>query len=94
MYLSLLHFMYQVSPLNYVHILHAQEIRLRLRPRYYIWFEKIHPFLDGNGRSRPAVIILDSFSWRIRFSGLVSFEEYLEVIGVNIILLLEKKHRM
>ena len=44
----------------------------------HFWFEKIHPFLDGNGRVGRLVI-----SWILKntgydFGGIVPFEEYLD----------------
>lgn len=45
----------------------------------HIWFEKIHPFLDGNGRVGRLLV-----AWILKrsgydFSGLVSLEEYLDL---------------
>lgn len=44
----------------------------------HIWFEKIHPFLDGNGRVGRLLSAYILKKGGYDFNGLVPFEEYLE----------------
>lgn len=45
----------------------------------HIWFEKIHPFLDGNGRVGRVLAQLILVGGGYRFSGVLPFEEYLDM---------------
>lgn len=44
----------------------------------HIWFEKIHPFLDGNGRVGRALVQQILVTGGYRFAGVLPFEEYLD----------------
>jgi Fic family protein len=44
----------------------------------HIWFEKIHPFLDGNGRVGRIITNLILVKGGYGFGGIVPFEEYLD----------------
>ncbi|MBI5620583.1 Fic family protein [Candidatus Gottesmanbacteria bacterium] len=45
---------------------------------FHIWFEKIHPFEDGNGRVGRVVSAIILRHGEYGFGGLVPFEEYLD----------------
>ncbi len=44
----------------------------------HIWFEKIHPFLDGNGRVGRTLVQQILVGGGYRFAGVLPFEEYLD----------------
>lgn len=69
---------------------HTDNIYIRTAISHY-WFEKIHPFIDGNGRVGRLLTQFSLDNGGQRFQGLLAFEEQIESSRSDYYYLLQKE---